>query len=399
MDRPATPVFIPIAQCPCPPAAPKKIPFQILTMGLFELQFIALLALNCTYLRPIKDKKILHEVKLLASTTSRPPRFPWLLLMFYVSRRRSRPPPGKSTPNALYFPLAKGKRTIKILLNAFQGFPSSDLGLQMMTKYLHVINIGIQNNLTYRFNFLARTLFGLIPLIATLYVWRTIYEGKGPGSTVGDYSLVEMISYYLIVTIVDALTAVNEDDWQIATDIKDGNVSQFLLKPIDYLTYRLCLFFSGRLTYIAMAAVPLALFILYLHNYFVLPKNWTALGFFLVSTTLTALLQFFMSYTMAMLAFWVLEVSTFIFILFAFEYIASGHLFPLDILPRSIEQVLYYSPFPYQLFFPVSIYMGKTTGVELMRGFVIQGCWVFIAYVMARFAWGRGIRKYSAVGA
>ena len=48
-----------------------------------------------------------------------------------------------------------------------------------MKKYFHVINIGIQNNLTYRFNFLMRTLFGLIPLVAMLYVWRTIYEGKG----------------------------------------------------------------------------------------------------------------------------------------------------------------------------------------------------------------------------
>src|SRR3989442_11789867 len=137
-----------------------------------------------------------------------------------------------------------------------------------MKKYFHVINIGIQNNLTYRFNFLMRTLFGLIPLVAMLYVWRTIYEGKGTGSTVGDYSLAQMISYYLLVTVVDALTAVNEDDWQIATDIKDGNISQFLLKPIDYLTYRFCLFVSGRLTYLAVAAVPLALFILYFYKYF-----------------------------------------------------------------------------------------------------------------------------------
>ena len=51
-----------------------------------------------------------------------------------------------------------------------------------MKKYLHVINIGIQNNLTYRFNFLARTLFGLIPLIAILCMWRKIYEGKGGGA-------------------------------------------------------------------------------------------------------------------------------------------------------------------------------------------------------------------------
>jgi ABC-2 type transport system permease protein len=267
-----------------------------------------------------------------------------------------------------------------------------------MKKYWHVLNIGIQNNLTYRFNFLARTVFGLIPLIAVLYMWRTIYAGKKPGSIVGTYTLTQMVSYYLLVTIVDALTAVNEDDWQIAADIKDGNISQFLLKPIDYLGYRLCLFVSGRVTYLMVATIPLALFILYLRAYFVLPPDWATLGYFLVSTILTALLQFFISYALAMLAFWVLEVSTFIFIVFAFEYIASGHLFPLDILPKGLEQALFFTPFPYQLYFPVSVYMGKTTGPDLLRGLGIQALWVVLTYFAARFAWARGIKKYSAVG-
>jgi len=99
-----------------------------------------------------------------------------------------------------------------------------------------------------------------------------------------------------------------------------------------------------------------------------------------------------------MLAFWVLEVSTFIFILYAFEYLASGHLFPLDILPPNLEQALYFTPFPYQLYFPVSIYMGKTAGADLLRGLLIQALWVIAAYGIARFAWRRGIKKYSAVG-
>ena len=99
-----------------------------------------------------------------------------------------------------------------------------------------------------------------------------------------------------------------------------------------------------------------------------------------------------------MLAFWVLEVSTFIFILFAFEYIASGHLFPLDILPHGLQQALFFTPFPYQLYFPISVYLGKLSSAELIRGFAIQFGWIFFAYGLARFAWGRGIRKYSAVG-
>ena len=267
-----------------------------------------------------------------------------------------------------------------------------------MKKYLYALSVGIQNNLTYRFNFLARTLFGFIPLIAVLYVWRTIYAGKGPSAMVGAYTLAEMTSYYLLTTLVDALTAVSEDDWQIAADIKDGNISQFLLKPVDYLTFRLFLFFSGRLGYMAVAVIPLAGFFLCLHQYFVLPPGGVVLAGFVVSVVLTALLQFFMSYTMAMLAFWVLEVSTFIFILFAFEYLASGHLFPLDILPAGIQRVMQFTPFPYQLFFPVSVYLGRVSGAALWRGLFVQAVWVVAMYGLARFAWSRGIKKYSAVG-
>src|SRR5271163_1757297 len=154
----------------------------------------------------------------------------------------------------------------------------------VMRKYWHVVGIGIQNSLTYRFNFLARTIFGLIPLIAILYVWKTIYAGKGAGAAVGSYSLPEMISYYLMSAIVDALTAVNEDDWQIAADIKDGNISQFLLKPIDYLTYRLCLFFSGKIIFTAVSLVPVGIFVFCLRQYFSAPAGGMALFCFVLST-------------------------------------------------------------------------------------------------------------------
>ena len=148
-----------------------------------------------------------------------------------------------------------------------------------MKKYWHVIGIGIQNNLTYRFNFLTRTLFGFIPLFAMLSLWRTIYAGKGRRrSPVTRWR--RMISYYLLVAVVDVLTAVNEDDWQIAADIREGNISQFLLKPVDYLWYRLCLFFSGRIAFMAMACVPLAIFIFCFRDYFVFPASWAALSCF-----------------------------------------------------------------------------------------------------------------------
>ena len=265
-----------------------------------------------------------------------------------------------------------------------------------MEKYWHVIKIGLANTLVYRINFFFRAAFSFIPLLATIYLWRTIYRGQ-PGAVAG-YSLAGMISYYLMVTIVDTLTAVTEDDWQIAADIKDGNISQFLLKPINYLAYRLCLFFSGRLIFTVVSLLPVGIFIFCWRQYFVGPAGGMALGCFLLSTFLTGLLQFFMSFTMALLAFWLLEVSTIIFILFAFEYIAGGHLFPLNILPHGIAMALNFTPFPYLLYFPVSVYLGQTSGAELWRGLAIQAGWVIFFYFVARWVWQRGIRTYTAVG-
>ncbi|MGH7953995.1 MAG: ABC-2 family transporter protein, partial [Limisphaerales bacterium] len=55
-------------------------------------------------------------------------------------------------------------------------------------------------------------------------------------------------------------------------------------------------------------------------------------------------------------------------------------------------------PFPYQLYFPISIYMGKVAGEKLALGLLTQLLWVLLAYTLARFAWRRGIKKYSAFG-
>jgi len=267
-----------------------------------------------------------------------------------------------------------------------------------MKKYLQVIGIGIQNNLQYRVNYLTRTLFSFIPLFAMLSLWRTIYPSHGDGHALSGYTEAQMIFYYMMVAIVDVFTAVNEDDWQIAADIREGNISQFLLKPVDYLWYRLCLFFSGRVTFVMMAGLPLAIFVFCFRDYFMPPADGMTLAAFFASLVLAALLQFFLSYSMAMLAFWVLEISTFIFILFAFEYLASGHLFPLDMLPLPLQHALAFTPFPSMLYAPIGIYMGKIAGNGIGFALLTQLFWVLLMYALARFMWRRGIRKYEAFG-
>ncbi len=41
------------------------------------------------------------------------------------------------------------------------------------------------------------------------------------------------------------------------------------------------------------------------------------------------------------------------------EYFLSGHAFPLDMLPPWIAGIVKWSPFPYELYFPVKVFMER----------------------------------------
>jgi ABC-2 type transport system permease protein len=265
-----------------------------------------------------------------------------------------------------------------------------------MSTYWQIFNVGIQNTLVYRTNFFVRALFNLVPLTAMLAMWRVIYEKNPEG--ISGYSLPEMASYYLIAALVEAMTCVTEDDWQISSEIKDGQISQFLMRPIDYMHYRLSLFWSGRLVYTLAAAVPTGLFIAWQADVLLPPPDLLASACFVASLILSAVLQFLLSFVVALLAFWVLEISTFVFVLLAFERLAAGQMFPLDLLPDWLAQAVMWTPFPYCTYFPVSIYLGKINGTALMQGVLMQAVWVIAIYILARTIWRRGLKAYTVVG-
>ncbi len=265
-----------------------------------------------------------------------------------------------------------------------------------LRKYAKVFDIGLQNTFVYRWNFLLRSLFGFVPLAGTVFIWRAVFaEREG---AIAGYDYAAMIWYFLLTALVDNLITPTEDEWQIAADIRDGLINAFLTKPMNYLGYRVTLFLSYRALYTAVTLVPLAAVFWWFREYIQLPAHAATWPLTALSLVMAAFLQFFIAYSVAMLAFWILEISTIVFILYSFEYFLSGHLFPLDIMPAWFQSVVTWLPFTYELFFPIAIFLEKVQGPELWRGLAIQALWVLAAYTTARVMWHRGVRKYQAVG-
>ena len=273
--------------------------------------------------------------------------------------------------------------------------PVKKLG-QSLDKYRAIFSIGLQNTFVYRWNFLLRSLFALIPLFGTVFVWRAIYSGTT--GAIAGFDLEQMIFYFLIVLLVDNLITPTEDEWQIAAEIREGQLSSFLLKPFDFLAYRSCIFIGSRLIYTVVTLLPVVAVFWWYRQYLHWPEHASTWGIFTVSLVMAGAIQFLIAYSLAMLAFWILEISTVIFILYSFEYFLSGKLFPLDTIPGVAGTVLRLLPFPYELYFPVAVLMEKIQGPQLWSGLTIQAVWVLLCFLLARGLWSAGIRRYEAVG-
>jgi ABC-2 type transport system permease protein len=265
-----------------------------------------------------------------------------------------------------------------------------------LAKYWYVVNIGLQNTFVYRWNFLLRILFGMIPLMGTFFLWGAVFHGSS--QQMAGYGFREMISYFLVLVLLDSLASPTEDDFQIAGEIRDGLINQFLLKPIDYLGYRFSLFWSYRFIYTTTTIVPVLLVFVFMRDYLVVSGSVESWILASIAVLGSATLQFLMAYCTALLAFWILDVAAPIFIFYSFEYLAGGHVFPLDLLPKKIYQIAMWTPFPYEYWFPLGVFLGRLSPNEVAMGFARQFFWIAMFFVIGRWIWNRGIRHYTAVG-
>jgi len=266
-----------------------------------------------------------------------------------------------------------------------------------LAKYLKVFNVGAQNTFVYRWNFILRSVFGIVPLIGTIYLWRAMFGSDASGHLSG-YTYSQLILYFAMTIFVENLVTPTEDEWQIAGEIRDGRMNFLLLKPINYLAYRFTLYASYRVLYTAVLLPGIAVIFIVLREHITLPSHGFTWLAFAASTGLAALIQFFIAYALAMLAFWILEISTVIFIVFSIEYFLSGQVFPLDMLPPWLGAIVKWTPFPYELYFPVQIFMERISGAALATGLAIQAAWAVVMWLLAVGLWRLGIKRYEAVG-
>ena len=162
-----------------------------------------------------------------------------------------------------------------------------------VAKYWKLFDIGLQNTFVSRWNFLLRTVFGIIPLAGMIFIWRAVFDASGKPIAGYDYS--SMIYYFMVTVFLDNIITPTEDEWQIAAEIREGRISSYLIKPMNYLLYRITAYVSYRLLYIAVVFLPICGLAIFFREHIAFPAHAITWPVLALSTLMAAFIQFFIA--------------------------------------------------------------------------------------------------------
>lgn len=278
-------------------------------------------------------------------------------------------------------------------LSGFSGSRPAAMGLvDQLPAYAKLASVSMQMAYAYRFQ-IAVQLVGLLLQIALLkVVWTAVYGDRG---TVEGVDLATLLTY---------LTIANLQIWIIFPEggellqqrVREGKVALDLARPVSLLGQHLSHQLGMTLGFLPMifAVVPVAFFVGVLR----LPASAEAALLYLLSVVLAYAVVALMGLLLGMVAFWTLE-TTGIWAIYRFANLFfAGGLVPLWLFPGPLRTFAELLPFQTQANIPVSIYIGRLTGSEALRGVAIQALWIVVFVLLVRFVWSRALRRVVIQG-
>jgi ABC-2 type transport system permease protein len=228
-------------------------------------------------------------------------------------------------------------------------------------------------------------------LLATL--WTALYRNNGAQAGI---SLSSMITYATFALLLDLIYGVN-GAYIIREKIREGSIAIDLMRPISVPLY---VFADtvGQTSFAALQIIP-ALLLSLLLVHLNLPPSPIAFFAFIASVALGFVVNFFLDLMMATITFWTMEIFGVQLMVQFISSLLSGSLVPLYFFPAGLlQQLAFASPFAAIYNAPLSIYIGKVAGPQIVTTLGFQVMWAVIFGVFAFALWRVGERRVVIQG-
>ena len=101
-----------------------------------------------------------------------------------------------------------------------------------MKKYIEIVKYSLKQNMTFKFNYF----FSIISLAIHLFVFNELWDYILQGKTAAGFTKTQLIWY---ITITEFITYSSIRSYNKISDmVKNGDIANILIKPIDFIKYK-----------------------------------------------------------------------------------------------------------------------------------------------------------------
>lgn len=264
--------------------------------------------------------------------------------------------------------------------------------IRSMDKYLKVLTLSIENSIAYFYDTLARTIFMAVVIFVFVHLWRTTYSITGH-AVISGYSMTQMI-WYLVLT-ESIITGRIRYTRRMDEEVRSGQIAYSLNKPFNYLLFHYSMFLGESLVRVMASLLVGGIVALLMVGPIYVPAG--AIIPVVVAILLGLTVDFAISSSIGLLAFWVEDTAPFGLIYNCLTLILGGTLLPLELFPAALRRVAEALPMNQVVYAPARLF-ANFSGEAPVAILLAQITWVVILALALSGIFNLGRRRLNVNG-
>lgn len=263
-------------------------------------------------------------------------------------------------------------------------------------KYIKVFLLHLQDALEDRSRSVVWFLIALINPVIYLLFWRGATGNGGMQNSV--WTLSGFVSYYLLLVITSAFLMVHIEEYIAWYDVKEGYLTNHLLRPISYFWQNFFHELPYRMLQGSFGIAVLLIFWVFYPGLVTLVTNPEQIILGIVIILSAYFLSFCFKMLLGLSALFTTDfygLAEFVGVLIL---VFGGFVIPLDLFPSQLIRLVSVLPFPYMFYYPILAIAGRLDVQALFRLIGIQVGWIVIFLLLYRYLWKKGSRLFTGVG-
>jgi len=259
--------------------------------------------------------------------------------------------------------------------------------------YAEFVRVGFVNTLAYRLRYYTGIVTYFTYVSVYYFIWKAIYE---QATAIEGFDFGHMLTYIAVGWIIRSFYF-NNIDQDMAYAVAEGKLAMDLIKPVNPQFMYIAQSLGESVFRLGLLTVPTAIVLLLVYPIRP-PAGWVQFAGFFASVLLSFFIVAAINFTVGTFAIRLKSILGLLRAKYFLLELFSGLLIPISFFPKILQDIFGVLPFQYISYIPVLIYLGKISGVAILKSLSLQLFWIGVLLAIGAGLWSWASRKITIQG-